>query len=1122
MNVYVASRRSARRLLWLVLPLTSRPFLGSIPGFTAFETSQTHRIASRFSVPSLPSLDRIGSNPNEPARNASSQLRGFGPPQETFSSHVRSFAAWSVVGASSRPADAEASEAETSIFGSESLPRSKPLITVQADLKTRTVQDEEREDGGGGRRSIRKVKGEEKGGGDERVEWVIAGNAAGKSEGGKRKSNRTGACKEEEEAVAVIAGVLREKFGPQIVREVEELGSGMRSSENDERVKVKEEEEGEEGDDEEAEEEEDEDDAEGETCEEDSPPTTSPPTHPPQLYNRRVVSPSSLLSLYRFFSSHLGISSPSTVASLLVTYPQLLRSNPTNDFLPRVRLLQSYGISHADIAHVTVKAPPWLRVPLEQIQNTLEFLLAQGVHRSRLGLILRRTRRLLWWEARSTSLDILVEKAGVPVDKLGGMIVRYPDILTWGKEALNTQLEALSAYFEAGCGTKVEAGSTSTGLLKQRQDEPHRDTSHLSRLIVKYPVIFSRHPHHIAESIAILQSFTPPGTPSIASSVLRRAPSIFSLSKEYLLAKLQFFVELVGEEAAGRMVRSRPQVLQLSKDNVQGKVATLADLIGQENSMRLVARSPVLVTTSEDCMKDTFRELVREVEEALERSGDVGNETQVLGKGDSAVCLEGGNHSRALSSALSSALSGNRCRARQLVVDLVMKFPPCITFSWKTNLKPKVEYLKRDMGLTITEVLAYPPFPGFSLDRRIRPRHEALVRMGYEVVAHKVVIRTSAGKQRAKLGSVCSSLSDEVGGVEGIDWGAEERKSGRTGAVGGPVLWALLFTLVSIKPGAGEETAGGIAELAAAAGAAGGGGGDSVSATAFLLGPLLLPDGTGGGVAATAASATAVSASSVSASAIVALPLQYLLQLFLWVVVSPGVAEGLLFRGWLLTDLQERLGRMVAGMLSAALSALLHLSLSLLFPNMALGRRPAPPSRPAATTAAAAARATAAAGGGAAGSTGAARGGQQRSLPLPDDPTPQQLREGVIQRGSLGGGGFGFMWPQRPCDCASQRCVPGRVEAAALGSSESAVAPGAGESAAALGARESAVALGASASTATGPASTEALHTFTLDSGASHFFFRDCTTVTPLAAPIPVSLADPTGGPVAERASTGP
>ncbi|CAI7886629.1 unnamed protein product [Closterium sp. NIES-54] len=196
----------------------------------------------------------------------------------------------------------------------------------------------------------------------------------------------------------------------------------------------------------------------------------------------------------------------------------------------------------------------------------------------------------------------------------------------------------------------------------------------------------------------------------------------------------------------------------------------------------------------------------------------------------------------------------------------------------------------------------------------------------------------------------------------------------------------------------------------------------------------------------------------------------------------------------------------------------------------ALPHSPAPSSRPAATTAAAAAAlATATAGGGAAGAgaVAVARAGQQQSLPLPDDPNPHQLREWAIQQGSPGGGGFGFMgtaqrWQQgpqstfslqRPRDSASQRSVPGCVEAAALGSSESAAAPGAGESAAALGARESADALGASAPTATGPASAEALHTFTLDSGVSRCFFRDCTTVTPLVVPVPVSLADPNGGP---------
>ncbi|CAI7873642.1 unnamed protein product [Closterium sp. NIES-53] len=82
----------------------------------------------------------------------------------------------------------------------------------------------------------------------------------------------------------------------------------------------------------------------------------------------------------------------------------------------------------------------------------------------------------------------------------------------------------------------------------------------------------------------------------------------------------------------------------------------------------------------------------------------------------------------------------------------------------------------------------------------------------------------------------------------------------------------------------------------------------------------------------------------------------------------------------------------------------------------------------------------------------------------------------------------------------------------------------AGVDAAALGAIESAAALGASESTVVGAsesaASAEALQTFTLDSGASRSFFRDCTTYTPLAAPVPVSLADPTGGPVVARAST--
>ncbi|CAI7817922.1 unnamed protein product [Closterium sp. NIES-54] len=99
-------------------------------------------------------------------------------------------------------------------------------------------------------------------------------------------------------------------------------------------------------------------------------------------------------------------------------------------------------------------------------------------------------------------------------------------------------------------------------------------------------------------------------------------------------------------------------------------------------------------------------------------------------------------------------------------------------------------------------------------------------------------------------------------------------------------------------------------------------------------------------------------------------------------------------------------------------------------------------------------------------------------------------------------------------------CVPpdlGGIEAAALGASASA-APGTGEFAA-LGTSESA-ALGAGESALCGTAPIAALHTFTLDSGASRSFFRDSTTLTPLSRPVAVSLADPSGGPVLAHSST--
>ncbi|CAI7832427.1 unnamed protein product, partial [Closterium sp. NIES-53] len=177
-----------------------------------------------------------------------------------------------------------------------------------------------------------------------------------------------------------------------------------------------------------------------------------------------------------------------------------------------------------------------------------------------------------------------------------------------------------------------------------------------------------------------------------------------------------------------------------------------------------------------------------------------------------------------------------------------------------------------------------------------------------------------------------------------------------------------------------------------------------------------------------------------------------------------------------------------------------------------------------ATTTAAAARATAAAHGGAAGSAGSAAGaggaggatgsaggaaGARGAGPTTDRHCLSWPLSRQLQRLGVDSGGHCLSRTTPPLSSFMSGFFSEPVQvvealvfyAAGLGASESAAALGASEPAVALGASESAVALGARASLATGPSSSEALHTFTLV----------CTTLTPLAAP---------GGPVVAQAST--
>ncbi|CAI7868502.1 unnamed protein product [Closterium sp. NIES-53] len=138
------------------------------------------------------------------------------------------------------------------------------------------------------------------------------------------------------------------------------------------------------------------------------------------------------------------------------------------------------------------------------------------------------------------------------------------------------------------------------------------------------------------------------------------------------------------------------------------------------------------------------------------------------------------------------------------------------------------------------------------------------------------------------------------------------------------------------------------------------------------------------------------------------------------------------------------------------------------------------------------------------GTGGGQRPQQQRRS---ETPSPQQLREWFL-RGASGGSCPHVIRTDFDAILSAMYAL----SVSAQGDCYRCVPPDPGIAAAALGASES--------GTLPGTAPAEALHTFTLDSGASRFFFRDSTTLTPLPAPVPVRLADPSGGLVVARSST--
>ncbi|GMH09986.1 hypothetical protein Nepgr_011827 [Nepenthes gracilis] len=89
-------------------------------------------------------------------------------------------------------------------------------------------------------------------------------------------------------------------------------------------------------------------------------------------------------------------------------------------------------------------------------------------------------------------------------------------------------------------------------------------------------------------------------------------------------------------------------------------------------------------------------------------------------------------------------------------ISMFRRFPPLFCYSVQTNFEPKFNYFVVEMGRELKELKEFPQYFSFSLERRIKPRHQNCVENGV-CFPLPALLKTTEKEFRDRLDVCCSS-----------------------------------------------------------------------------------------------------------------------------------------------------------------------------------------------------------------------------------------------------------------------------------------------------------------------------------------------------------------------------
>ncbi|KAK6944103.1 Transcription termination factor, mitochondrial/chloroplastic [Dillenia turbinata] len=108
---------------------------------------------------------------------------------------------------------------------------------------------------------------------------------------------------------------------------------------------------------------------------------------------------------------------------------------------------------------------------------------------------------------------------------------------------------------------------------------------------------------------------------------------------------------------------------------------------------------------------------------------------------------------------------------------MIRRFPQLLCYSIKDNFEPKFNYFVVEMGRDLKELREFPQYFSFSLENRIKPRHQCCVEKGV-CFPLPIMLKTSDEKFRDRLEMCICSLISHVF-IWLLIWGPENELNER-------------------------------------------------------------------------------------------------------------------------------------------------------------------------------------------------------------------------------------------------------------------------------------------------------------------------------------------------------